>query len=84
LIASIQVVFVDFFKRPVWLVALLCLGCSAQSLSPEANQRIERQVRAHFKVPDAVTVTVGTPKPSEFTGYDAAHHVRGWRAEEHP
>jgi len=70
LIASIQVVFVDFFKRPVWLVALLCLGCSAQSLSPEANQRIERQVRAHFKVPDAVTVTVGTPKPSEFTGYD--------------
>ncbi len=63
-------VFVDFFKRPVWLVVLFCLGCSAQSLSPEANQRIERQVRAHFKVPDAVTVTVGTPKPSEFTGYD--------------
>jgi len=61
---------VDFFKRPVWLVVLFCLGCSAQSLSPEANQRIERQVRAHFKVPDAVTVTVGTPKPSEFTGYD--------------
>ncbi len=60
----------DFFKRPVWLVVLFCLGCSAQSLSPEANQRIERQVRAHFKVPDAVTVTVGTPKPSEFTGYD--------------
>jgi len=70
LIPSIQVVFVDFFKRPVWLVVLFCLGCSAQSLSPEANQRIERQVRAHFKVPDAVTVTVGTPKPSEFTGYD--------------
>jgi protein-disulfide isomerase len=61
---------VDFFKRPVWLVVLFCLGCSAQSLSPEANQRIERQVRAHFKVPDAVTVTVGTPKPSEFSGYD--------------
>jgi protein-disulfide isomerase len=70
LIPSIQVVFVDFFKRPVWLVVLFCLGCSAQSLSPEANQRIERQVRAHFKVPDAVTVTLGTPKPSEFTGYD--------------
>jgi len=61
---------VDFFKRPVWLVVLFCLGCSAQSLSPEANQRIERQVRAHFKVPDAVTVRLGTPKPSEFTGYD--------------
>ncbi len=60
----------DFFKRPVWLVVLFCLGCSAQSLSPEANQRIGLQVRAHFKVPDAVAVTVGTPKPSEFTGYD--------------
>jgi protein-disulfide isomerase len=70
LIPNIQVVFVDFFKRPVWLVVLFCLGCSAQSLSPEANQRIERQVRAHFKVPDAVTVTVGTPKPSEFSGYE--------------
>jgi len=70
LIPSIQVVFVDFFKRPVWLVVLFCLGCSAQSLSPEANQRIGLQVRAHFKVPDAVAVTVGTPKPSEFTGYD--------------
>ena len=60
----------DFFKHPVWLVVLFCLGCSAQSLSPEANQRIERQVRAHFKVADAVTITLGTPKPSEFTGYD--------------
>jgi len=71
LIALIQVVFVDFFKRPLWLAVLFCLGCSAQSLSPEANQRIERQVRAHFKVPDAVMVTLGTPKPSEFAGYDS-------------
>jgi len=61
---------VDFFKRPVWLVVLFCLGCSAQSLSPEANQRIERQVRAHFKLPEAVAVTLGALKPSEFSGYD--------------
>ena len=61
----------DFFRRPVWLVVLFCLGCSAQSLSPEANQRIEQQIRAHFKVPDAVTVTVGAPKPSQFSGYDS-------------
>jgi protein-disulfide isomerase len=70
LILLTQVVFVDFFKRPVWLVVLFCLGCSAQSLSPEANQRIERQVRAHFKIPEVVTVTLGTPKASEFSGYD--------------
>lgn len=60
----------NFFKRPVWLIVLFCLGCSAQSLSPEANQRIERQVRSHFKIPDSVSVTLGTPKASEFTGYD--------------
>jgi len=61
---------VDFFKRPIWLVVLFCLGCSAQSLSPEANQRIERQVRAHYKVPDAVIMTLGPLKSSEFPGYD--------------
>ena len=60
----------DFLKRPVWLVVLFCLGCSAQSLSPEANQRIERQVRAYYKVPDAVTITVGALKSSQFPGYD--------------
>jgi protein-disulfide isomerase len=65
-----QVVFVGFLKRPVWLVVLFCLGCSAQSVSPEAYQRIEQQVRAHFKLPDAILVTLGTPKPSEFAGYD--------------
>ena len=67
---SFQAVLVDFFKRLVWLVLLFCLGCSAQSLPPEANQRIERQVRAHFNVPEAVTVTLGALKPSEFSGYD--------------
>jgi protein-disulfide isomerase len=61
---------VNFVKRPLWLMVLFCLGCSAQSISPETNQRIERQIRAHFKVPDAVTITLGTPKPSEFAGYD--------------
>jgi protein-disulfide isomerase len=61
---------VNFFKRPGWLVVLLCLGCSAQSLSPEASQRIESQIRAHFKVPDAVAVNLGALKPSPFSGYD--------------
>ena len=60
----------DFFKRPVWLVVLFCLGCSAQSLSPEANQRIESQVRAFYKVPDAVTITLGALKSSPFPGFD--------------
>jgi protein-disulfide isomerase len=49
---------------------LFCLGCSAQSLSPEINQRIERQIRAQFKVPSAMTVTLGPRKPSPFSGFD--------------
>lgn len=61
----------NFFKRPGWLIVLVCLGCSAQSLSPEASQRIESQIRAHFKVPDAVNVVLGPIKPSQFSGYDA-------------
>ncbi len=61
----------NFFKRPGWLVVLVCLGCSAQSLSPEASQRIESQIRAHFKVPDAVAVNLGALKPSQFSGYDS-------------
>ena len=60
-----------FFKRPGWLILLVCLGCSAQSLSPEASQRIEAQIRAHFKVPDAVAIVVGAPKTSPFSGYDS-------------
>ena len=60
----------DFFKRPLWLVVLVCLGCSAQSLSPELSQRIERQVRSRFKVPDAITVTLGPLTSSDFSGYD--------------
>jgi len=61
---------VDFFKRPVWLMVLFCLGCSAQSLSPEANQRIESQVRAYYKVPDAITITLGALKSSPYSGFD--------------
>lgn len=60
----------NLLKRPVWLILFFCLGCSAQSISPEVNQRIERQVRAHFKLPSVVSISIGAPKPSEFSGYD--------------
>jgi protein-disulfide isomerase len=62
--------FVPFFKRPLWLILTVCLGCSAQSSSPELNKRIERQVRGYFNVPAAVQVTVGAAKPSEFPNYE--------------
>ena len=69
MISGFQGFFMDFCKRPAWLILLFCLGCSAQSLSPEMSQRVERQVRARFKVPDAITVTLGAPKAS------AANHL---------
>jgi protein-disulfide isomerase len=58
-------------RRLVVAVALLCLGCVAQSNPSDLNQRIERQVRASFNVPSSVQITVGTrSSDSEFPSYD--------------
>jgi len=60
-------------KRPLWLVVLFCLGCAAQpAQNPTAdlNKRIERQVRAHYNIPDSVAISIGERKPSEFPGYE--------------
>lgn len=71
----------SFFKSLAVVVLGICAGCSAQSSSPQQgqnklsdaqlNQRIVKQLRAHFNVPEEVTIAVGAPKPSSFTGYDA-------------
>ena len=59
-------------KRLFLFLALVCLGCSAQSSSPDLNRRIENQVRSAFKIPAQVKVEIGPRKASsEFTGYDA-------------
>jgi protein-disulfide isomerase len=51
---------------------LICLGCSAQSASPDANRLIERQVRAFYHLPSDVDITVGPIAPSaDFPNYDA-------------
>ena len=70
-------------RRLAVLMLLVCAGCSAQSNSPsqsatvasgtvppEVQQRIERQVRAQFELPPEVKVSVGPPRPSEFSTYD--------------
>jgi protein-disulfide isomerase len=51
-------------KRPLLLALVFCVGCSAQSYSPETSKRIERQVRSYFNVPETVKLTVGQPKSS--------------------
>lgn len=63
-------------KRLAIVLLVVCAGCSAQSgapagaVSPDIQQKIERQIRAQFELPPDVKVTVGTPKPSEFPNYD--------------
>jgi protein-disulfide isomerase len=37
----------------------------------DLNQKIERQVRATYSIPATVQITIGTLRPSDFTGYDA-------------
>src|SRR4051794_29879532 len=58
-------------RRSFLILTLICLGCSAQSVSPDLSKRIERQVRATYSLPVDVQVTVGPAKPSEFPNYDA-------------
>jgi len=62
---------VALFRRSLVAIFLICLGCSAQSVSPDVSRRIEREVRSYYSVPAAVTINVGPLKPSEFPNYDA-------------
>ena len=67
--------FTLFLRRLAIVSLLLCLGCRAQqnapaaSVSPEVNERIQRQIRSYFNIPPDVSVTVGTPSASEFPNY---------------
>jgi len=58
-------------RRSFFVLALICLGCSAQSAPTEQDQRIEREVRSHYSLPATVKVTIGPRRPSEFPNYDA-------------
>jgi protein-disulfide isomerase len=51
---------------------VVCLGCVAQSASPELTRKIERQVRSYYKMSPEIVVTVGTLSPSpDFPNYDS-------------
>src|SRR5882757_4169207 len=62
---------VALFRRCFAAFLLICLGCSAQSGSPDLNRKIERQVRSFYSLPPNVKVVLGPTKPSEFPNYDA-------------
>ncbi len=58
-------------RRSFLLLLAVCLGCVAQSAPPELTKKIERQVRAYYKIPPEIHMLVGTPVPSsEFPNYD--------------
>jgi protein-disulfide isomerase len=64
--------FVTLFRRSFILLLLVCLGCAAQTVSPELAQKIERRVRAYYKVPADLKVLVGPASPSaDFPNYES-------------
>jgi protein-disulfide isomerase len=63
---------VTLIRRSFLLLLVVCLGCIAQSASPDLARKIERQVRSYYKMPPEVQVTVGAPSPStDFPTYDS-------------
>jgi protein-disulfide isomerase len=62
---------VNVLRSCLIFLALVCLGCSAQSAPPEQAQLIEREVRSYYSLPPTVKVTVGPLRPSEFPNYEA-------------
>ena len=59
-------------RRSFVLLLVVCLGCVAQSASPDLTKKIERQVRSYYKIPPEVHLQVGAPSPSaEFPNYDS-------------
>jgi len=58
----------------VWL--LLCTfslaqtNISAPAVSSDVAERVQRQVRAYFNIPPDVSISLGSPKPSEFPNYE--------------
>src|ERR1043165_10207271 len=62
---------VAFFRRSFAVFLLICLGCSAQSVSPDLSHKIERQVRSFYNLPARVKVVMGPLQSSEFPNYDA-------------
>jgi protein-disulfide isomerase len=63
---------VTLIRRSFLLLLVVCLGCVAQSASPDLTRKIERNVRSFYKMPPEVNVVVGVLSPStDFPNYDS-------------
>ena len=59
-------------RRSFLVFLVVCLGCIAQSAPTDLARKIERQVRAYYRLPPEVRVSVGPPMPSpDFPNYDS-------------
>lgn len=62
----------NLIRSSFLLLLIVCLGCVAQSSSPDISRKVERQVRSFYKVPAEVHILVGPPSPStDFPNYDS-------------
>jgi protein-disulfide isomerase len=61
---------VILFRRVLFLLLLLGLGCSAQSAPPNVARLVERQVRSHYSIGADIKISVGPLRPSQFPNYD--------------
>lgn len=57
-------------KRTLIFLLLACLGVGAQVPSSDLSERIERQIRSYYDLPDSVKITLSAPHASDFPNYD--------------
>jgi protein-disulfide isomerase len=63
---------VKVLSRLLILLSLICLNCASQPKLTDLTTRIERQIRATYKLPPEAPVVVGPFSPSpDWPGYDA-------------
>jgi protein-disulfide isomerase len=63
---------VNLIRRSFILLLVVCLGCVAQSASPDLTRKIEHRVRSYYNIPPEARVLVGVLSPSaEFPNYDS-------------
>jgi protein-disulfide isomerase len=64
-------ILLSLIRRTFLLLLLICLGCSAQTSSPDLSRTVERHVRAYYSLPPDLKVEIGALRPSDFANYDA-------------
>ncbi|MGO8796271.1 MAG: DsbA family protein [Candidatus Sulfotelmatobacter sp.] len=59
-------------RRSFVLLLLICMGCVAQSAPTDLAKKMERQIRATYKVPPEVKISIGVPSNNpEFPNFES-------------